>query len=122
MPEIEIALHKKEKLMKKALIIGTVVPFIIYLIFTFVMVGVYGKVVNEISTISLGRLIVILGIVTMATSYFALSIALRDMYRLDYKKSKRKAWVYTCIVPLLIFLIFNLIKFNCKLCLLSLDN
>lgn len=112
MPEIERYLFRKENLMKKSLLIGSIIPIIAYFIFTAVMVGVYGRTVNEISTLSMGRLVVVLGIITMSTSYLALSIALRDMFILDYYKSKRKSWLYTCIVPLVLFLIAISIGFD----------
>ncbi|GAI26314.1 unnamed protein product, partial [marine sediment metagenome] len=44
-PELQMVLHKNEKLMKKALIIGTLIPIIFYILFAFVVVGFKGFVV-----------------------------------------------------------------------------
>ncbi|MEK6878345.1 MAG: aromatic amino acid transport family protein [Nanoarchaeota archaeon] len=112
MPEIERYLHGRERLMKKSLLYGSLITFIVYFLFTFVMVGVYGKNVPEISTFALGRLVAVLGVITMGTSYLSLSVALRDMYLFDYQTTKKKAWIYTCIAPLILFLIFNYINFD----------
>ena len=111
MPEIEEYLHGKEKLLKKSLIIGTCVPFIIYLIFMFLIVGVYGNSIPELATLAMGVIVIILGILTMSNAYLALSTALRDMYTLDFFISKRKAWIFVVSVPLVLFIILNLLNF-----------
>ena len=46
----------------------------------------------------------------MCTSYFALSVALKDMFSLDYQISKFNSWLVTTLVPLILFLIVNSTK------------
>ncbi len=121
LPEIERYLYKREKLMKRTILIGSIVPIVVYFIFTSVLVGVYGKSIDEISTLSLGGLFVVLGIITMVTSYLILSVALRDMFILDYHKSKKKAWFYTCSVPLILFLISVFAHFDSFSAILSIS-
>ncbi len=112
LPEVSRYLKGREGLMKKSLLISSIVPMITYIIFTIVMVGVYGTGVSEISTFSLGKFVIILGIVTMATSYIALSVALKDMFMLDYEKSWRKSWFYVIMVPLIIFALLEIFGFD----------
>ncbi len=102
-PELKMELTKKKKLMKKAILIGVLLPIIIYTLFTFTFVGVLGQEVEKIATLSFGSAITILGIFTMLTSYLVLSFSLKDMYRLDIGLSKTKTSLLTSLLPLLLF-------------------
>ncbi len=104
LPELERVLHGQESLMKKAIIIGMLIPLTVYAVFTFVVLGYAGKAINEIATLSLARIFVFLGVITMFTAFFALSIALRDMYMFDFGMRKKKATLLVIVPTLLIFL------------------
>jgi len=112
-PEMEMVLEKNEKLMKKAIIIGMIIPIIIYLAFTVVIVGVSGGITTEVATIGLGQLIGghmvwignIFAMITMTTSFLALGLALKQMYHYDYKIRRSISWGLTCFVPLGVALI-----------------
>jgi len=104
LPELEKVLGKdKKNLMKKSIIWGTLIPIVVYLIFALVVVGFLGGGINEIATLSLGKFFVLLGIFTMFTSFLALSFALRDTLIWDLKISKFKAWLFTAVVPLILY-------------------
>jgi len=109
-PEALRVLRRKENLMKKAIITAVLIPIILYAVFTLVVVGVKGTESPEIATIGLGRPFILLGILTMFTAYFGLTMALRDIYRFDLNYSKFKAWLLACFVPFLIFLIVYTFK------------
>ncbi|MBU0957705.1 MAG: amino acid permease [Nanoarchaeota archaeon] len=111
LPELEKILGKEKKLMKKAIIWGTLIPVVMYFVFALVVVGFLGIGINEIATLSLGKFFVVLGIFTMFTSFLALSFALRDMLMWDYKIPKFKAWIVTAIVPLILYLLIMFFKF-----------
>ncbi len=113
-PEMRRVLMKNENLMKKAIIIGSLIPLFIYILFTVVVLGLYGQEVSEIATISLGKVITLLGMFTMFTAFMALSLALEDTFRFDFGLGFKKAWALTLFLPLLLFLaikIFNLAGF-----------
>ena len=113
-PEVRRILKGKEKLMKKALIIGSLIPLFVYILFTIIVLGLYGSNVNEIATISFGKLVTLLGIFTMFTASLALTLALQDTYRFDFNFSFKRAWFFSAVVPLILFLlikIFNLAGF-----------
>jgi len=112
-PELRMEIRKDEKLFKKAIFLGTLIPILLYLIFTMIFVGVLGKNVNPISTLSFGNFVVILGIFTMLTSYFVLSFSLRDIFIYDLKK-KNLTFIFVSALPLIAYLFltfFNLIDF-----------
>jgi amino acid permease len=109
-PEMEQELVRNRKLMKKAIIIGVLIPIISYLIFAFAVVGVSGLATSEVATIGLGEIMgsymVIIGnvlaIITMSTSFLTLGLALKQTYNYDYKLNKTLAWALTVFIPLII--------------------
>lgn len=111
-PEMQIELKGREKLMKKAILIGIIIPIVVYLGFAAFVVGVSGASTTEVATIGLGKIIgehiIIIGnifaVLAMSTSFLVLGLALKDMYILDYDINKDLAWVLTCAVPLIIAL------------------
>jgi len=110
-PEVEIVLGNKEKLMKKVLITGTLVCVIFYILFALVVVGFKGTGTPEIATLALGTIFVFLGIFTMFTSWFALGNALETSFMFDERMKKKKAWIFTSLTPLLIFLFIRFFDF-----------
>jgi len=111
-PEMEGELIKEKKKLKNAIIIGTLIPLVVYLIFALVVVGVTGANTTEVATIGLGNAIgkymILLGnlfaVLAMATSFISLGLAMKWMLRYDYLMSNFKSWAITCFAPLLIFL------------------
>jgi tyrosine-specific transport protein len=109
-PEMEQELIRNRKLMKKAIIIGVLIPIVSYLIFAFAVVGVSGLGTSEVATIGLGEVMgsymVIIGnvlaIITMSTSFLTLALALKQTYNYDYKLNKNLSWGLTVFVPLII--------------------
>ncbi|MBI2128599.1 GerAB/ArcD/ProY family transporter [Candidatus Woesearchaeota archaeon] len=114
-PEMKEELINNRKCLKKAIIIGSLIPLLVYLLFAFVVVGASGAKITEVATIGLGRLLgekmVILGnlfaVFAMATSFIALGLALQEMYNYDYKLGKKLSWALSCFVPLLIFFVLS---------------
>lgn len=111
-PEMKEVLTKNRKQLKKAILIGALIPLAIYFIFALIVVGVTGTATTEIATIGLGqtfgKTMILLGnlfaVFAMATSFLTLGLALKEMYWYDYKMNKNAAWLLTCVPPLLIFL------------------
>lgn len=120
-PELREELGPERKKMKKAIIIGSTIPIIIYILFALLVVGIVGlnnfeslldnqkmaTVALSIFTNSLlGKFVNILAVLTMFTSFLALGTALIELYHFDYLFSRKKAFLLTFILPLLLFL-FN---------------
>ncbi|PIT90174.1 MAG: hypothetical protein COU22_03645 [Candidatus Komeilibacteria bacterium CG10_big_fil_rev_8_21_14_0_10_41_13] len=112
-PHMREVLKGKEYLLKKSIIIGTSIPFFVYLIFTLVVIGVSGPAVTEVASVGLGeamgRSMVIFGnlfaFFTMATSFLTLGLALRNTYQYDFNLRRNLAWALTVSVPLIFFLL-----------------
>jgi len=114
-PELRKEIEGQEKLLKKAIIIGTLIPVILYIIFSGIFMGVLGTNITEIATLSFGPLMTILGIFTMLTSYFVLSFSLKDTFKYDMKTNKKIRFILVSLVPLLLYAIttqFTFISFT----------
>ncbi len=111
-PEIERILYRKQdkKLTKSVIIISNLVILAIYIIFTLIVLGSQGASTPQIATIALGKPFIILGILTMFTSYLAISFALIDTFRFDFNKTRKQAWIYTTIIPIILFVALSFIE------------
>jgi amino acid permease len=116
-PEMSEEFGKDKKQMKKAILIGSIIPIVIYVLFATVVVGLVGvenfnllQPNERIATIALslyshpvmGVLANILAILTMFTSFLALSMALMQIYEFDYRFKHRWAMLLTFILPLIV--------------------
>lgn len=108
--EVKQEIKSNGKILKKAIIIGALIPLAIYLLFTLIVVGFAGKNVPEISTFALGKFPSILAVLTMFTACFALSNAIKDVYRLDLKLKSLTSWLLAMFVPFILF--FLIVAYN----------
>tara|TARA_Y100000310_G_C20679713_1_gene815178 strand:- start:2166 stop:3287 length:1122 start_codon:yes stop_codon:yes gene_type:complete len=112
-PDLKEELKGNEHLMKKAIIYGSIIPIVAYLIFTVTVVGVTGLGTTEVATVGLGDTIGtymtyignIFGAITMATSFLLLALALCWVYCFDYKIKWIYAFLLTMVPPLIIILL-----------------
>ena len=112
-PEMKQCLIRDRTKLKKAIIVGSGIPIIFYLIFALATVGVTGINTTEVATIGLGETlgnsVVIFGnlfaVFAMFTSFLTLALAMKQIYMYDYKIKHLLAWALTVFVPLLVFLI-----------------
>ncbi|MBT4165426.1 hypothetical protein HOE04_00120 [archaeon] len=104
-PELRMEIKGDEKKLKRAIMFGTFISIIVYIIFSLVFVGVLGTEVSQVATLSLGKLVILLGIFTMLTSYFVLSFALKDIFSFDLGYSKTKTFLLTAFLPLVAYLV-----------------
>lgn len=114
-PEVKEELRKNKRLMKKSIILGSLIPIIIYVFFTLFIIAATGTRTTQIATVGLGELIgmkmVILGnifaIFAMFTSFISLAYALKEMFRCDCNFDNIPSLTITCFVPFLIFLLIR---------------
>lgn len=117
-PELETLLENDKKKIKKAILIGLLIPIIIYVLFALVVIGVNGLGVTEdgisglVQTLGNFSLWVgsIFAIIAMTTSFISLGVVLKDTYHYDYKIKNILAWLLVMIIPLIIFLL-NIVSF-----------
>jgi len=110
-PELRQEVDKDRKILKGSIILGVLIPIVLYILFSFVFVGTLGSNVSEVATLSFdglfGRILLLLGIFTMLTSFFVLSFSLKDYFIYDLKK-KKSILFYVSIVPLILYLLVSL--------------
>ncbi len=115
-PEMREVIGKETKIFKKAILIGVLIPVILYFLFALSVVGACGKQTTEIATFCLGDRLGsfifffgnIFAILAMSTSFLTLGLGLKEMYSFDYHVTERKSWALACILPLLLFFLINL--------------
>ncbi len=121
-PTMKEELNNNRKLLKKAIILGTLIPLVIYILFTVIVIGIVGagflqlEENQKIATVALsmfvrpeiGMLANIFAILTMSTSFLALSFALIETFKFDYKLDKRLAFAATLSIPLAVFVLNTL--------------
>ncbi len=111
-PSMKEELAGNKNLLRKAIIIGGLIPILLYALFAIAVVGVSGAQTSGIATISLGQqlgaasavLANLFAILAMGTSFIALGFALKQMFFHDYGLDQKDAWGIACGVPLFAFL------------------
>jgi amino acid transporter len=112
LPEMLEEVNNEKKLLKKAIIIGSLIPMFVYIIFSLLIVGVSGisttenaftGLINFVNPIAV-KIGLLMGLTTILTSFLALGLALKEMYCYDFKLNKNLAWFLALFIPLLLFL------------------
>lgn len=115
-PEVEEMLRGRKKIFKKVIIIGTLLPAIIYLCFTFLALSITGSQTTESALVgiqdALGdgivSIVLFIGVITTFTGFVTQALLLKEVFMYDLKVEKFPAWVFTCFLPLIFyFLGFN---------------
>lgn len=111
-PELKQILAHDRKKVKNAIMIGSLIPIIVYVLFAVAVVGVTGFDTGEVATIALGEnvgfFMVLLGnifaIFSMTTAFLAVALALIWIFHFDYGINKVVSFFATMTIPLLIAL------------------
>ncbi|MBI4016342.1 MAG: amino acid permease [Candidatus Aenigmarchaeota archaeon] len=113
-PEVREETKKCLFIAKKAIIIGSLIPLIIYTLFALAVVGVSGAGTTEVATIgtaSVGNagfvLMQLFAILAMTTSFAALGYALKESYNEDFGITKFNAWLLTMVIPPILAFLLN---------------
>ena len=112
-PEMSEELGKKKKLLRNAVIAGSLIPLAAYSLFALAVVGVTGTDTSQIATVGLGEtlgtkmliFVNLFSVLAMATSFLAMGLALKEVYHYDHKLDRKLSWALTCIVPIAAFVI-----------------
>ena len=109
-PEMNEELRKNKKHFKKSIITGTLISMVVYIIFALIVIGITGQEnMTDGAVIGLGKVLgnnillfgLFFGILTMATSFIAIGLALKEMYKLDFKLKEKLSTSLTCSIPLI---------------------
>lgn len=112
-PEMKEVFKENYKSFKKAIIVGTLLPVLLYVIFVLTVVGVTGsktspEAINGLvgslgsSTVVLGA---VFGLLAVTTSFLVIGLSLKKIFWYDYGANKHVSWVLTCLVPVVAFLL-----------------
>ena len=112
-PELEHIMKKRQKGIKGAIITGSVITAIVYILFVAIILGITGVNTSDEAllglSLSIGNGVVtlglIFGILAIATSFLMIGINLKEVFWYDYHLSEKKAWMLTCFAPLAIFIL-----------------
>ncbi len=106
----ELVANKK---LKSAVILGTLIPIILFIIFVIVVLGATGPNTTQEALIGLQQILgpkimfigLIFGILALITSFLTLGLNIKEIFWYDYKMNKNLAWVLACFVPLFAFIL-----------------
>lgn len=99
--------------LRKALLFGTLIPAVLYLVFALSVVGVSGEATSPEAFSGLaffiGQKIVIIGsvfaVISVSTSFLGLGLALMESFQYDFRLTKFKSWLLVVIPPYILFLL-----------------
>lgn len=114
-PEVEEMLEgagRKETL-KWVIPVAILIPMVVYLFFIYLILGITGPQTTESALTGLKNvlgdgivsLVIIFGLLTTFTSFISLGLTLKKVLWYDLKLTKNLAWLITCFLPLILFLI-----------------
>lgn len=110
--EAHTLLPNRVKDFRRAVVLGTAIPIVLYILFTVAVVGFTGADTTEIATIGLGValgpfvgvLANIFAVMAMSTGFIGLGTALRQTLSWDLKMPDRGSVILVVFVPLALFL------------------
>lgn len=111
--EVHALLPGSQRRFKKAVIIGTIIPICIYILFALTVVGVSGGTTTEVATVGLGEIfgqgVLIAGnlfaVLAMGAAFMGMGMALKQTFVWDHKLPKWVADYFVIAIPLLLFLV-----------------
>ena len=111
-PEMKEYLTHDRKKLKRAIILGSLIPIASYILFAFTTIAITGTSTTEIATIGLGNYLGgsmilfgnIFAVFAMLTSFLTLALAMKEIYMFDYNIKPLYAWALTMFIPFIIFL------------------
>jgi len=112
-PEIEEMLGEQKNLLKKIIPISILIPILIYLFFIYLILGITGPQTTESALTGLRNFLgdeivslgLFFGVLTTFTSFITLGLTLKKIFWYDLKIEKNIAWLITCFIPLILFLV-----------------
>ncbi len=112
-PEVEEMVRGHKKSLKKVIIIATLLPALFYFIFTFLILSITGTGTTESALVGLKDFLgqggtavaVFMGVITTFIAFIAQGLLLKKIFMYDMGIKHFPAFVLTCFVPLILFLL-----------------
>jgi len=111
-PEIKEVVKGDRKLLRRIIVLGIIIAIFVYLLFSFIIVGVMGKDTSREAFLGLDnylgknilKLGYLFGVITCFTSFLTLGLTLKKTLWYDLKLSHTTSWAIAVILPLLFYL------------------
>ena len=112
-PELEHIIKERKERIKSVIISGSVITLIVLILFVAVVLGITGTNTSEDALSGMNAVMgngivtigLIFGVFAIATSFLIVGINLKEIFWYDYHLSEKKAWLLTCFVPFIVFLL-----------------
>lgn len=112
-PEVEEMNRGHKKSLKKIVIIATLLPAAMYALFIFLVLGITGPATTESALTGLKaffnngimNLALGMGVVSIFMAFISQGMILKKTFVYDIGAREFPAWVFTCFVPLVLFLL-----------------
>ena len=99
-------------ILKKSILWGSLIPALLYFIFSLSVVGISGETTSpdvvsgllDFLNYKIIFLVSLFGLLAITTSFLALALALTQTFSLDHGFKKFNAWALTVFIPFLLFL------------------
>ncbi len=112
-PEAEEMLEGRKQLLKKIIVISTLIPAAIYLLFIFLVLGISGSQTTESALVGVRNIlgngfastVLFVGVLTTFTAFISQGLFLKKVFMYDIGFKEFPAWLVTCFVPLALFLL-----------------
>lgn len=110
-PEAEEILREYKKDLRFVVPLALLAPFIIYVVFTILVLGISGSTVSESALIGLGAylgpsiyvLALVLGIMCTFNSFVCMGMTLHKVLNYDLKLERNLSWFLACFVPIALY-------------------
>lgn len=115
-PSVEEMIDNQKKTFKKVVMIGTILPAIFYIFFTFLILGITGENTTQSSLVALSELLphsiaiiaLMIGVITTFVAFITQGLLLKEILIYDGGLSNFWSWCLVIFSPLILFLMgFN---------------
>lgn len=111
--EAHTLLPGSERRFRKAVIIGSLIPMAVYVLFALAVAGAMGINATEVATVGLGKTmgqgVLLVGnlfaVLAMSTAFFGQGVALKQLFVWDFKLNRHLAGLMVIFFPLFLFML-----------------
>ncbi|MCD6410543.1 amino acid permease [bacterium] len=112
-PEVKEIVNGDRKLLRRIIVSGIIIAILVYVLFSFVIVGVMGENTSREAFLGLDnylgknilKLGYLFGVITCFTSFLTLGLTLKKTLWYDLKLPHRISWAIAVVLPLLFYLV-----------------
>lgn len=110
-PEVEEMIIGRKRALKKIVVVATLIPAIVYFLFTLVVLGITGSETTDSALVGLkdffgngiAALALSIGVMTTFAAFIAHGLLLKEIFIYDIGLKKLSAWALTSLVPFALF-------------------